>query len=68
MGTSSTGLTRIFRITQNDPELQERAKYDFKEWRKIEKETMSSIIHMRGGLNIGPQDNPDIKLMLKSQL
>ena len=56
----------MFRVTQNNPQLQECAKYDFKEWKKIEKEAWTNIIYMTGGLNVGPKDNPSMKMMLES--
>ncbi len=68
LGTSSAGKIRMFRITQIDPLLQEHAKYDYQEWRRIERVTNSKIVHITGGLNMGPRDFPSIKQMIDKHL
>ena len=68
IGTSSAGYTRVIRIASTDPELQEHAVTDFKEWRDLEKLSGKKIINMTGGVSLGRRGFPQMDYLLKNSV
>jgi sarcosine oxidase len=58
---SHHGHSRIFRFAYDDPDYARLAMRSLEYWRRLERETGQSVLHLFGGLDVGQEGNQSLE-------